>query len=96
MGKGWPCATLSFSLVPIDKIVDTISVKIRKPITQEQFLAEVDAFCKRHDLSDRAIGKLATKSSHFMFRLRAGYSPSLSTVERVYDFMIAYEREHGR
>jgi hypothetical protein len=70
-------------------------VTITKPLTQEQFLADVDAFCKRYGLSDRTMGSLATESTHFVYRLRAGYSPSLSTVERVYDFMIAYEREHG-
>lgn len=68
---------------------------IVKPITQERFLADVDAFCKRYGLSDRAIGRLATGSTHFMFRLRAGYSPTLKTVGRVYDFMITYEREHS-
>lgn len=68
---------------------------IKKPITHEQFLADVEAFCKRYGLADRTMGSLSINSTHFVYRLRTGYSPSLSTIERVYDFMIAYEQEHG-
>jgi len=67
---------------------------IVKPISAQSFRKDVDDFCKRHKLSRRDVGVQALNDSAFFLRLQKEKSPTLARVERVYDFMIEYERTH--
>lgn len=64
---------------------------MKKPLTHEKFLLDVEAFCVRHGLPDRQFGLNAANDTALLHRLRSGISPTLSRVEQVYDFMITYE-----
>lgn len=74
-----------------------MELKINKPITHEQFLADVKDFCRLYGISERNIGLRALNDTAFVGRIRAGKSPTLVRVEAVYDFMMSYadEREHA-
>jgi hypothetical protein len=67
---------------------------IIKPITAQLFRKDVDEFCKKYDLSRREVGVKALNDSAFFLRLQQEKSPTLARVERVYDFMIEYEKTH--
>lgn len=58
---------------------------------QQSFLAEVDAFLKRHEMSDSRFGKEALKDPNFVLELRGGRSPGINTVEEVRTFMLSYK-----
>ena len=72
-------------------------MKINKPITHQQFLDDVQSFCRVYAMSEREIGLSALKDTAFVGRIRAGRSPTLARVEAVYEFMMSYadEREHA-
>lgn len=67
---------------------------IIKPISAQSFRKDVDDFCKTHKLSRRDVGVKALNDSAFFLRLQKEKSPTLARVERVYDFMIEYEKTH--
>jgi hypothetical protein len=67
-----------------------ITMIIVKPITHESFLSDIECFQKLYSLPDRDIGRLALNDTAFLLRIRAGKSPTLARVEKVYEFMIEY------
>lgn len=69
---------------------------IKKPLTQEQFLQDVTAFCDKYKISRRDVGVKALNDTAFFGRLLRGKSPTLNRIERVYDFMIDYERSRNK
>lgn len=66
---------------------------MKKPLTAQRFLKDVRAFCKKYKISPRDVGVRALNDTAFFGRLERGKSPTLLRVERVYDFMIAYETQ---
>lgn len=65
---------------------------IIKPITADKFRSDVEAFCKKYKMSRRDVGVRSLNDPAFFLRIQKEKSPTLARVERVYDFMIAYER----
>lgn len=59
---------------------------------KEQFLAVVDEFRSRHNMSDAAFGRWARNSTSFLYRLRSGGDVRLETVNSV----IAKIQEYGK
>lgn len=60
---------------------------------------DIDDFCARHGMSDSQFGRMALNNPAFVGRVRGLYDrppldPRRSTVDRVYDWMDAYDREH--
>lgn len=55
-----------------------------------EFLSEVEAFLRDHNLSDRQFGEQALNDKHFVRQLRTGRDVRLSTVEKVRAFMADY------
>ena len=66
---------------------------ILKPITHQAFICDVVEFCRKHNFSERRIGVEALNDSSFFLRIKSGKSPTLQRVERIYDFMIKYEKD---
>ena len=62
---------------------------------QTKFLAEIESFCRRHDVSAKRFGQQAAKDPNFVSDIRNGRSPSLRTVERIRKFMTAYGRDRA-
>lgn len=73
-----------------------MAMPLVKPITLQSFRADIDSFLKRHDMSRREIGTRALNDSAFYLRLQKEIYPTLQKVERVYDFMIAYDEQQER
>jgi predicted transcriptional regulator len=57
----------------------------------EEFRAEVDEFLLRTGMAPTALGQRALGTPHFVRRLRAGTPPNVATMQRVLDFIRAYE-----
>lgn len=53
----------------------------------EIFLADVETFLERHAMDPTRFGVEALKDPRFVFDLRAGRAPRLSTVDRVRRYM---------
>lgn len=66
---------------------------IIKPITLLSFRRTVDDFCEKYEVSRREFGVQALNDTAFYTRLRKEIYPTLDRVERVYDFMIEFERK---
>jgi hypothetical protein len=50
---------------------------------------EIEAFTKRHEMSEWAFGEAALNDRHFLRQLRAGRDIRMSTLEKVRGFMSA-------
>jgi hypothetical protein len=48
---------------------------------------EIEAFCREEELSETAFGRSAVNDPNLCRDLRNGRSPSLSTVEKIKEFM---------
>jgi 2,4-dienoyl-CoA reductase-like NADH-dependent reductase (Old Yellow Enzyme family) len=57
----------------------------------EAFLAEIEAFLERSEISATAFGRLALNDPNFVHDVRAGRMPNLGLVGRVQAFMQAQE-----
>jgi hypothetical protein len=55
----------------------------------EQFVADVEAFLVSSGMTATAFGKDAVKDPNFVPDIKAGRSPSLGLVDKVYEFMRA-------
>ena len=58
---------------------------------QEAFTAEIDSFLAAHQLEPATFGRQALNDPNFVSDLRAGRSPNLRTIERVREFIAAYQ-----
>lgn len=60
-----------------------------------QLLREIDAFQRRHRISDYALGRAAAKDGHLIRRLRENgiKDPRMSTVKKILDAMAAMDAE---
>lgn len=61
-------------------------------LTAKSFLAQIEAFLERTEMSATAFGVEAVRDPNFVADLRAGRMPSLRLVERVDEFMRGYKR----
>jgi predicted DNA-binding helix-hairpin-helix protein len=62
---------------------------------QKLLLDEVEAFCRRHGLSDTRFGALSpVNDTHLVSRMRSGMLRR-STMNRVRQFMQRYELDHA-
>lgn len=60
-------------------------------MTQDEFMAEVEAFLSAHRIAPSDFGVAAVNDRSFVFDLRnKDRSPSLKTVERVREYMATY------
>lgn len=55
----------------------------------EQFSADVEAFLARSGMKPTVFGKEAVNDPNFVFDLRTGRNPGLSSVDKVYEFIRA-------
>ena len=60
--------------------------------THETLVAEINRFLKKHDMAADTFGKLAMNDVAFVYRLRKGLDPKVSTVDKIRAFMKAYNR----
>jgi len=58
--------------------------------TEQDFLAEVEAFLERHQMAPASLGSQALKDPKFVSDLRNGRSPSLKTIEKLRLWMQAH------
>lgn len=65
--------------------------------TRDHIIKIIDAFQKRHRMSDRQIGMAVFGDNKFMSQLRdAEFGVTLTRIQRVEEFMNNYEAEHGK
>lgn len=67
-------------------------------MTREQLLSEIDAFLRRHGMTDYALGKVAANDGHLIRRMRdKKMDPRLSTIEKIVSAMHSLDKEavHG-
>ena len=57
---------------------------------QKQLIADVETFCKSHEISGAKFGELAVGDASFWFKLSRGRVPKLDTYEKVRNFMATY------
>ena len=70
---------------------------INDPMTMEKLLADIERFCKEYGITEAQLGKEAIKSHPAIRWWRDGkLVPKLDTVERLYAWMIAHERQARR
>ena len=55
------------------------------------FIADIDTFMAQHGMTDRSFGVKCCNNPMFVFRLRDGTEPRLSTISKVRDWMRSYE-----
>ena len=60
----------------------------------EEFSARIDAFLSRSGLSASKFGVLSCNDGAFVFDLRAGREPKMSTIKKVDKFMVDYATRH--
>lgn len=68
-------------------------MRIEKPLTHAKFISDVERFCDRYGFASRDIGKAALNDTAFLTRIKAGKSPTLARIEKVYDYMAAFIAE---
>jgi hypothetical protein len=90
----------SSAILPICGVSDTLLtdgkyLHIVLPMDRFQLLHKIDAFQKRHKISDYALGRAAARDGHIIRRLRANVitDPRMSTVKKILDAMEAMDRE---
>lgn len=57
------------------------------PISRKKLLNDIDTFCDENGISPTDFGTHALNDSAFVGRLRTGLNPTLSRIERCYQFM---------
>ena len=69
-------------------------------MTQDQLLAEIEAFLRCRRMNEHTFGRLAVNDGKFIARIRGGGGVTLRTASRVRKFMddqrAAERREHRR
>lgn len=58
----------------------------------EQLVADIQAFCKAHEISGAKFGELAVGDASFWWKVSRGRQPTLATYEKVRDFMATYSK----
>lgn len=61
----------------------------------EAFLAEIDGFLSRTQMSATAFGRAAVNDPNFVGDLRNGRKPNLGVVDRVHTFMRAQSEQES-
>lgn len=56
-------------------------------MTQDELLAQIDAFLKRHEMTDSRFSRDATGEPGLLDGLRGGRSPTLKILNRIAEFM---------
>ena len=64
--------------------------------TQLKLLADIDAFCKTHQLNDSEFGRMAFNNVAFVHYLRKGRSIKLDTYDKALKFMKSYRSAKPR
>jgi|JI10StandDraft_1071094.scaffolds.fasta_scaffold364195_3 hypothetical protein len=59
-------------------------------------LAQIDAFCARHDLAETRFGRMALHDPSFVYRLRAGADVRRSTIMKIRKWMADYRPSRPR
>jgi len=60
---------------------------------KEQFAGEVETFLADTGLDATTFGKRALKDPNFVFELRAGRAPNVTTIDKVRDFTETYHKD---
>lgn len=58
----------------------------------EQLVADIQAFCKAHEISGAKFGELAVGDASFWWKVSRGRQPTLATYEKVRAFMAGYSK----
>lgn len=58
--------------------------------TDAELLANIEAFCRAHDLAPTTFGRMATGDGSLIPNLRSGRSPTLKLAGRIVEFMVSY------
>ena len=59
----------------------------------EAFIAQVDEFLARSEMTPTAFGRAAVNDPNFVADIRNGRKPNLGLVDRVHAFMRSHEQE---
>jgi len=60
---------------------------------KEQFAGEVEQFISDAGLDPTTFGKRALRDPNFVFELRAGRAPNVTTIDKVRDFIETYHKD---
>lgn len=55
----------------------------------EKLIAEIEAYCAKHDMAETTFGRLAVNDGKLVGRLRAGRSITLKTLDTINAFLAA-------
>ena len=59
----------------------------------QELIAQIEAFCRRHDMSETRFGELAMNDKPFVSQLKSGRDLRGSTAQKLKDFMADYEQQ---
>jgi len=62
----------------------------------DNLLADIEAFCTRHEMSESAFGLAALRDKPFVMQLRSGRRVWPETEAKVRSFMAGYSATQGR
>lgn len=68
---------------------------IIKPLSHNDLIRDIERFCSDNKFAVSELGYQALKDRAFYMKVKRGLSPTLQRIERVYDFMVAYEQRQG-
>ena len=68
---------------------------ITKDTIRRHLISRANAFCKSRKATFSSIGEAAIKDSKFLSRVEAGGNFTVSTYQRVIDWLEQAEREHA-
>jgi len=57
----------------------------------QQLVADIEAFCKANEISGAKFGELSVGDASFWWKVSRGRQPTLSTYEKVRNFMDGYK-----
>lgn len=57
----------------------------------EKLKADIEAFCKAHEMSGSKFSEMAVGDQTFWFKLSRGRVPTLDTYDKVIGFMASYQ-----
>lgn len=63
--------------------------------THEKLKADIEAFCKAHEMSGAKFSELSVGDAAFWFKFSRGRQPTLDTYDRIRGFMDNYKPERA-
>ncbi len=64
--------------------------------SHKELLRDIEAFLREQEMPASTFGEEAVADRGFVFNMRAGRDPKLSTADRVRKYMADYRRQHAK